>query len=357
MKYTFKSLAAVLLVTAFALNSCDEDVTEVQPKQNETILTEDVEKNPLVIDGKKMEWNFSLQPRKLTKGMLVDEIDWYSYALEVLRAEYGDDYKLVDTLRFSYKNQNYEIKLLRVDRKSEPGKYFYVMIDNLDVKLDTACWAYGDDERNVSKYGRLYTWNAANALANEISMRLPVYEANNPTQKKFGGRLQMPVKARLLSRQDICDIIECDTIGFNTRTGYTLDDQNEDWVGHGMDGLPLFYYDVFVGGLEGPHDGEPIDYSRGEHTLGGFRNPHQQPEWAWPYWDADGWYIRKDVQAFIWTLEYYKNTSIFDSHYTFEISRMTTEHAIDNYSAYINVLSAWNQYGYSVRYVFEPQYK
>lgn len=355
MKYTFKSLAAVLLVTAFALNSCDEDVTEVQPKQNETILTEGLAKNPLVIDGKKMEWNFSLQPRKLTKGMLVDEIDWYSYVLEALRLEYGDDYKLVDTLRFSYKNQNYEIKLLRVDRKSEPGKYFYVMIDNLAVKLDTACWAYGDDERNVSKYGRLYTWNAANALANEISMRLPVYEANNPTQKKFGGRLQMPVKARLLSRQDICDIIESNAIGQYPENGYTLDDHYEQSLEKLANGITLFYYDVFVGGLEGP-DGDGIDYSRAEHTLGGFRNTKQQPEWAWLDW-VNGWYTRLNDEAMIWTSQgYLYGENYFDPfHYPLSISRKINE-SIYDYSAYINCL-CWDQYGFSVRYVFEPLYK
>lgn len=355
MEYTFKSLAAVLLVTAFALNSCDEDVTEVQPKQNETILTEGLEKNPLVIDGGKKEWHFSLQPRKLTKGLLLDEASYYESIIEDLRKVYGDDYKLIDTLRFTYKNQNYETKLLRVDRKSEPGKYFYVMIDNLSVKLDTACWAYADDEENVQKYGRLYSWRSAQALAKEITMRLPVYEANNPTQKKFGGKLQLPVKARLLSRKDICDIIECDAIGHLPENGYSLDNLLEQCWDNLHAEYPLFYYDVFVGGLDGS-DNNYIEYFRGEHSLAGGRGAFQQPEWAWPYYDGYGWYNGLNRVGFFWTCDtdFPKNPTAF---FEFRIEREDVEGRLYNYVAFINSMCSIDGGGISVRYVFEPQYK
>lgn len=345
----FKTIAAALLVTAIALNSCEKDVTEFETEQNESVVTGGLEKNPVVIDGKKMEWQFSLRPRKLAKGMLLDETDWYSsYALEALRDEYGDDYKLVDTLRFSYRNQNYEIKLLRVDRKSEPGKYFYVMIDNLAVKIDTACWAYADDESYVDKYGRLYTWNAANALAPNIKMSLPVYDINNPTQKKFGGKLYLPVKARLLNRQDVCDIIECNAIGAFPETGYTIDDQSENWVGHTQYEIPLFYYDVFIGGLEGPNLGESIDYSRGERSLAGYRNTVHQSV-GFGKWD-NGWFGYLNEIGLFWLDE--QEFPVTNAHYPLSILPEENK----DFTAFINC-HCNNQFGYSVRYVFEPQYK
>lgn len=351
MKNNFKILIAVLFASSFSFSSCDKDVTDIEIEQDEPVISELIDNNPLVIDSKKQEWHFSLKPRKLTKGMLVNEAEYYESIIIPLRKVYGDDYKLIDTINFTYKNRNYDIKVLRVDRKSEPGKFFYVMIDNLDVRLDTACWAYGDNESNVKKYGRLYTWDAANALANEIPMRLPVYDANNPMQKKFGGALKMSVKAKLLSRQDILDIIECEAIGDLTKNGYTLDDLNEQcWNNIHADAGPLFYYDVFVGGLECSNvDGR--DYAQGEHTLGGMRNTYRQPQWAWSDWNGDGWYKGLNEFSKIWTSEGYA-----DIHYPLQIERKYKENLYE-YSAFINSMLHSNEFGYSVRYVFEPLYK
>lgn len=352
MKNKFKIVIVALFAASFSFSSCENDINEFESEKKQSSTTDNLENNPLVIDGKKMEWNFSLKPRKLTKGMLVNEADYYEEIIGFLRQAYGDNkYKLIDSINFTYKNQNYIFKVLRVDRKSEPGKFFYVMIDNLDVRLDSACWAYGDNESNVKKYGRLYTWDAANAFANEISMRLPVYDVNNPMQKKYKGTLKMPVKARLLSRQDILDIIECDAIGDLTKNGYTLDDLEEQcWNNIHANVGPLFYYDVFVGGLDCSNvDGR--DYAQGEHTLGGMRNTYQQPKWAWSDWNGDGWYKGLNENSKIWTSEGYA-----DVHYPLQIERKYQENLYE-YSAFINSMLHSNDFGYSVRYVFEPLYK
>lgn len=348
-----KSIATTFIVAAFTLSSCDKDELQNSGKsimQTENIVTEGYVKNPIVINGKKQEWTFPSKHTKLSKGMLVNEAIYYAEINELLQEEYGRGYKLIDTLKFTYKNTKYSIRLLRVDRKSEPGKYFYVMIDNLNVKMDTACWAYADNERNVSKYGRLYTWHAANALAQEIKMKFVTFRASNPTDTLI--RTKLDVKARLLSRQDVCDIIECDAIGHMPYNGYTIDAADNDATEkvHGMYELPLYYYDVFVGGLEGPIGDDPTDYSRGLHTLAGFRNTSQQPERFWNTW-VNGWYTGLNNMSFIWLKD---QEPLFggDCHYPLEIDYNENY----NYTAFINA-EHWDQYGFSVRYVFEPRYK
>ena len=350
MNKYFVKIAVVLFLVAFAMSSCDKDAPEVAPPQNDVsvkpVVMEGHTTQPIEIDGKKQEWTFPARQKSLSKGMIQDEADYYSAIESYLQMEYGSDYKLIDTINFPYHNVNYSIKVLRVDRKSEPGKYFYVMIDNLNVQLDTACWAYGDNSSNVGTYGRLYTWHAANALASKITMWLPRYSESNPTEPLLNGR-KFRVQAKILSRQDVCDIIECDTIGHMPCYGYTIDD-NIIPEGHGMLSLPLYYYDVFVGGLEGPNTNEPIDYTRGLHTLGGYRNTAYQNH---PFY-VNGWYADLNTAAFIWLRDKYM-PSIFNDpfHYPLEI-KYNNDY---NYTAYINA-EHWDQYGFSVRYVFEPTY-
>ncbi|MBR6277468.1 MAG: hypothetical protein IKR41_01740 [Bacteroidales bacterium] len=287
--YLFSAFAVLMFAILCGI-SCQEEEVKIS-EENFTSSYVNVD-SVLTIDGKRMEWKLSIPPRKksLSKGILVDEATYYAS----LNEYFPNDYKLIDTIKFTYKKKNYSYKVLRVDRKSEPGKYFYVMIDNLDVKLDTACWAYADDESYVKKYGRLYTWNSANALAKKISMKLHVYDKDNPTNKLFDTKL--PVAAKILSFQDVCDIIECDGIGNMPYNGYTIDD-NELSPGHGNYDFPLYYYDVFIGGLEGSDD--DYDYERGEHTLAGLRNTGQQPKWAWDTW-INGWYTGLNEVGYIW---------------------------------------------------------
>ena len=109
---------------------------------------------------------------------------------------------------------------------------------------------------------------------------------------------------------------------------------------------------MFVGGLEGPNQGESIDYSRGLHTLGGFRNTMQQDPMYWDYW-VNGWYTGLNRQGFIWLRDQYEYASPNDPfHYPLEIDYNDDY----NYVAFINAMH-WDKYGFSVRYVFEPIYQ
>ncbi|MBR6278566.1 MAG: hypothetical protein IKR41_07420 [Bacteroidales bacterium] len=357
MKKKFIKNAATFLVTAFAFISCNKEIPEAGINKNDiqlnNVTSENIVESSCIIDSIKQEWHFSLRTKKLSKGMMINETEYYSSIISDLQEIYGKDYKLIDTLKFAYKGINYEIKLLRVDRKSEPGKYFYVMIDNLDVKLDTACWVYSDNEKYAKKYGRLYSWYSANAFAKEITMRLPVYDKSNPTQKKLKGRIPpMPVKARLISRKDICDIIECDAIGHLPENGYSLESLSEHYMDNLHAGYPLFYYDVFVGGLDGPNDdNNNIEYFRGEHSLGGGRGGFQQPEWTWPYYDGNGWYHSLNKEGYFLT----NDSENFDPSEACEVIRIIKDDE-NNYSVFINGL-CHHQGAISVRYVFEPQYK
>lgn len=361
MNKYFVKIAVVLFLVAFAMSSCDKDESDVATTAKDmssvTGVSAEQVRSSMGIGDEVQEWHFSLRSKTLSKGVMQNEATYYTDpdVIDYLKEIYGSDYKLVDTLYFPYNGKNYPIKLLRVDRKSEPGKYFYVMIDNLDVKLDTACWAYANNEAYVQKYGRLYTWYAANALAKEITLLLPVYDKNNPTQKKLRGRIPPTrQKARLISRQDICDILECDAIGNLPENSYSLDDLYDLSFNDSHGGLPLYYYDVFVGGLEGP-TGNSIDYSRGERSLAGGRGSYQQPQWAWPYYDGNGWFNSLNKEGFFHTNDSdYSDPSI--ASYVFRIEREDVDGSKFNYSAFINSMTKHGG-AVSVRYVFEPQYR
>ena len=221
------------------------------------------------------------------------------------------------------------------------------MTSNLNVKLDTACWAYGETEHipyeyNVSKYGRLYTWDAANALAKKIQIKLYSYDKNNPTQKK--SPVRQYVQARLLSQQDILDILESENLGYNE---YTIDD-NDSFGDDGFFGMGFHYYDVFLGGIDGPSedDNEP-DYSRGEKSLGGFRNSDVNSYYL------NNWYCGLNELGLFWL----NNTGYPESGYSPFHRIFNVEYNNEyNYVANINV-GFLNQHGMSVRYVFEPKYK
>ncbi|MBQ4407545.1 MAG: hypothetical protein II852_11135 [Bacteroidales bacterium] len=344
------AFAALIAVMLAGVTACEEEVEQTTDDENEAVNTQETvaDDEVLVVDGKRMEWTLPIRRNGLSKGVIADEKSLYSEIDELLG--YDDDCRMLKTVTYRHKNKDnsittYKIPVMRVDRRSEPGKFFYVMLENLNVKLDTACWAYGDNESYTNKYGRLYTWKAANALASKIKMSLPTYKASNPTETLISTPL--PVSARLLSEKDVRDIIECDAVGTVEGEGYTIDN-NYEAPGHGDFDIPLYYYDAFIGGLEGPHDENP-DYERGEHSLGGYRNVIQQEKWLWGVW-INGWYTRLDERGFFWLLDTsYPETT---GHCPLRIIKNEKY----NYSAYINVRHS-DKFGYSVRYVFEPRYK
>ena len=157
------------------------------------------------------------------------------------------------------KDASKKFLMMKVDRITEPGKYFYVMLSNMDVKIDSACWAYDYNEANVAKYGRLYHCQAGKALCKEIAMNLPVYNADGtPYRNRNGDPVNSNVRGRMLSLQDVADIMERMEVGCMGKDVYSL-----------MDSCIMcndaLYLDAFIAGIE---SGD-YDMSCVEHTLAG----------------------------------------------------------------------------------------
>jgi hypothetical protein len=347
-KKVFKCFTLSAMVAAMCVcgTACQREDVKISDSNVSEVLSKD---SVLTIDGKRMEWKFSLpqKRRSISKGVFLDERNYYESIVALCKQQYGSDYELLKTIDLSYKGEKYSVEFMRVDRKSEPGKYFYVMVDNLKVKLDTACWAYADDESYVEKYGRLYTWSAAEAFAKTQITYLPRYQKNNP-KKKVIDNMDFPVRARLISKQDILDIIECDCFA---ETGYSIDNNIEADGHEDCFGIPFYYYDAFVGGLD--NDSNGWDYSRGERVLTGCRNSIQQERQYWSFW-IKGWYCEMNELGSIWLNDRSGNDKKEQFHYSLTFKKQNDYG--DNFVSYISV-ATWDRYGFAVRYVFEPQYK
>jgi hypothetical protein len=350
-KFYYFSAVVTMAVTMLCGTSCQEEEVKVSNEDLTNGRISEVINNDsvLTIDGKRMEWNINITPQKksISKGVIQDERSYYTTFLnEKCKNTYGEDYELFKTIKCTYKGVKYSFEVLRIDRKSEPGKYFYVMLDNLKVKMDTACWAYADDESYVEKYGRLYTWDAANALAKKIRMNLPSYSEENPKKEITP---PLPVKARLLSIKDVLDIIECDAIGSNSENGYSIED-NYDAPKHILSDnikAPFFYYDAFIGGLDGPEPDNTFEYDKGEHVLAGWRCPYEQNKEYW-FLYIKGRYTDLNKTGSFWLKDFYADET---SHFFLDIQHSQE----NNYVSYIKGVMV-NETAISVRYVFEPEY-
>ena len=294
-------MVVLLLMAIVVITSCErEDVIE------SGVLKSDSLPNVIYapVKGENLEWSFNAPAPKLSKGYHHDETWW----------EYGTAYCKDDA--------SHTFKTLKGHRRSDPDKYFYVMLTNLDIKADKHCWAYNDDERNVGKYGYLYTWMKAKELAKKVYMEfyLPAPRTGKPSLSKIFGRL--------MTFEDVKDILESDTIPEHAEEGNQLREDNWGWM----------FYDAFVFGAEYANE----DYTfPAQHTLGGNRNV----EWntqidrygglnAW----GDFW-----LDEAMYTPDY---------HYFLTVARGGGQQKYD-YSAYVNhMMNDYN--GVSVRYVFDP---
>ncbi len=302
-KYFILLKAAIVMFAAFTLYSCE--------KETETISQSVIEQSTdsiLTINGKRMEWKLNLKNgNKLSKGFHMNTSD--------LGLEFGTAYYTQDPSK--------RYTTMKVRRRNSE-RYFYIMIENLDIELDTACWAYKNDESYVSKYGRMYTWNSGHALAKKINMKLPVYDTDGNVIAKSVG-----TPGRLLNTEDVLDIIEAETIGNLPTCGYHAESDYEKWGS--------FYFDTFVFGVEDA-DG---DLSKGHSVLSGNRlggGGYTGLNKAGYYWMDDG-------------VDFIKK-----AHYEFRFAKEThTETDVLNYSAFINSLAA-NSFGHTIRCVFEPRY-
>ncbi|MBR4266088.1 MAG: hypothetical protein IKQ46_08555 [Bacteroidales bacterium] len=309
-RFVIKSFAATIAVAAFALSSCDKDEPKITEKNIEAektfVVTNGKYSNPAVIDGITYQYN---RKEKLSKAFFIDYSD----------PELDTMFSTVKDYPYNATANTY--KVMKVWRKSEPGKYFWVMIENFRYKPGDSSYVYNNDEANAQTYGRFYHWEIANECAHKIKMNLPRRRADGTYTT-----IKYPTYGHLPSRQDINDIMEVTSIGHLPENGTTVFDFDYEWG----------YYDIFLSGRE-YYDG--VDENAANHTMAGCLDNTD--------FEADEFdFINKTV--FFWTDDNY-NGFISYAHYPLEI-----DYYNGAYSAFINALHA-DHYGFSVRYVFEPK--
>jgi len=308
-KLLFLSICIISVCLSFS--SCEDEKIEIVDNDNFCNNSSLSQFEVVEINGKKLEWSFRCVDKGniLSKGIIFDET-W----LQTKEA-----YLLSDP--------SYKYTVIKVNRTSEPGKYFYVMIDNLDVPIDTACWAYNNQESNVALHGRLYTYNTAQLYSKRIVVKLPIV--------KNGVEIgEFPTPGRLPNMTDICDIIQSPSIGNLPDRGYDLYDELSNNL---YNGDFNFYYDAFIAGLQDRN----YDKTSGYKSLGGYRDT--------PYHNAPEKFGGINEAGYFWTSE----STPDNSHYPLEIEYKHNGKETYFYSAFVNS-ACWNKYGFSVRYVFEP---
>ena len=258
------------------------------------------------VKGENFEWSFNTPAPQLSKGYYI----W--------------DYWDLGTA-YDAENESHTFQTLKVYRRNDPDKYFYVMLTNLDIKVSEHCWAYEDNNANVRKYGYLYTWMKANELASRVYMELPY---RNPRNGRIGMR---KTAGRLMTFEDLKDILESDVVPEQSYDG----DQLRKGELPSNDGD--FYYDAFV---FGPNRATDFDVSA-QHSLAGSRVPE---------WFAEQEVKRYDglnSMGYFWLAEKEYNP---DYHYFLYVQRRLSG---KRYSLFVNhMIRDYN--GLAVRYVFEP---
>lgn len=326
MKKTIFCTFVLLEFLCFVFSACQkEEAIEAQGIQEETACstvsanTGDV----LVYNGKPMRWEMS-KSISLSKGKNINSCDWFDFANSI----YGLD---IDTSSCRYANDpSVRYKTLKVYRRNST-KYFYVMIENLDIPWSSGCYSYKNNDIYVSNYGRLYTWGAANTIASNFKMDLEICNST-------GSRVLLSpytVSGHLPTMEDILDIMEADSICHLPQYGKSMEYYYDNIESYKL------YYDAFVFGIE-TASGNPAG---GYHTLAGGRNG----TYGVPELDL---YSNINKEGYYWTSA--TNGYATTAHYHFRVLRQDNYNTYD-YVAFINFMLE-NNCGCSVRYVFEPKY-
>lgn len=217
--------------------------------------------------------------------------------------------------------------IMKVWRTSEPGKFFWIMLENFKYKPGDSSYVYGNDESNAQLYGRMYHWTIAKQCENKIMKYLP--------RRRLDGSYTtdtFPTYGHLPTVQDIHDLMEVsypNLLNTNQFTGTTLYDT---FGGEG-------YYDAFISGR--PFYDADYNDSTYYHTLAGWLDNTDF------YWLTHRDYCDLHEQVCFWTDTEW--TSLPSTHFPFEIHYQN-----GNFVACLPVGAA-NNYGYYVRYVFEPK--
>ena len=245
----------------------------------------------------------------------------------------------IETAYVTSDDGKYTYKVMKVYRRNS-NHYFYIMMENLDCPYEAptdtqiSCWTYGGDESNAKTYGRLYTWEAANALRHKFSMDLAKYAADGVT-------VRIPdftCFARLMNKEDVLDLLESDTIGNLYYNSISLNDDYYD--------KDSCYYDAFVFGTEHAHGNEANAY----HSLGGMRDMYYTEH---VLYEENHYYWDKNKMGHFWTSE--KPGKSDKEHIPLHIMRRSVTGTVYEFVAFWN--AGWdNRNGFSVRYVFEPSY-
>lgn len=210
-------LLAITSIVMLTLISCEKEtlIKTLNSGTNDTLISQGIAKCPIY------RFNFK---HSLNKSFFMVYSDIESDTMFSTAQEYP------------YNSTANKYKVMKVYRKSDPTKFFWIMIENFRYKSPNGCYVYNDIESNAKTYGRLYHWEVAKECEKKIRMNIPRKQADGAyTQKTF------PTYGHLPTRQDILDLLEVESIGVfpenNSVSVLDLDCDN-------------FYYDVFLSGRD-----------------------------------------------------------------------------------------------------------
>jgi uncharacterized protein (TIGR02145 family) len=302
VKLTCVFWAAVLLMAGCQK---EENFSTIKPTEKTQLFGEP--NQPANLGEKSLQLEIN-KPKNNLKGLLGTE-----------------DY-LTTGWAYQVGNSSESYKTIRVDRPN--GRFFYIMIENLHINPNTnGSWVYNNDNANIQEYGRLYDWTNADNLKQQVYMQLPMI--NSATGQIIKN---VNVAGSLPTFDDLKDLLEVSYIGNLPSNGTDIFDvYNNGWY---------WYYDAFLAGIED----QQMDYTSAYHSLGGWRDnldvvPNNQE------------FNNINQLGVFWT----SVASTSGNHYPLRISYNETPTTY-YFSSYINVGCA-NRYGFSVRYVFYPQYR
>lgn len=329
MKKHFLRFALLMAGAVMFFSSCEkEEVTNIV--SSNTGEVNELAAMDYVLDPENMDEGRLIAMFKpkhnLSKGYC-GQIDW----LETGTAVYVDD------LSFSYRT-------MKVYRKSDPNKYFYVMLTNLNIPDSAVSWSYAKDKTNDQLYGRLYSRLGAEMYCHKVKMYTDVHRPNRPIRKGnvFGS---------LMTEVDLCDILEIES--YNPDEVYDL----VNYPSWGWD----MYYDAFVFGLDDDAS-EEASY----HTLAGWKNPtsiydprlNATPEMIRQMEIAyeAGYYSQKNHRGMYWMKH---KDPVTDGSQVLSILRHNYWSDDDYWRVSVSTYGTnpYGSYGFSVRYVFDPFYE
>lgn len=255
MKKNFLNIIAYIASIGMIFSSCqDEDIK--QTKETNT-------------------FDYSISDTSSCSDNLIFKIPINNSISKGYRIDYQNDFIESGVAFFGEKPQK-TFQTMKVYRQSDPTKYFYIMLTNLDIPypfdfylkdstnvVTTGCSPYADEYSNVKEYGLLYNQYAAEHIRNYIFMKLPIIRNGVPLVKN-GKTITKSVKGRFMNRTDLADLLECRF------------EELHKYGGHGVteyiDSDELYetkfaYYNAFVFGLDITNT-----ETSANHSLGGYKD-------------------------------------------------------------------------------------